>query len=63
VGIGGSGMSGIAEVLSGLGYAVTGSDIAEGAVVRRLRTLGIPVVIGHAAANIRDARRWWCRRR
>jgi len=55
VGIGGSGMSGIAEVLSGLGYIVSGSDIAEGAVVKRLRTLGIKVVIGHAAANIRDA--------
>jgi UDP-N-acetylmuramate--alanine ligase len=55
VGIGGSGMSGIAEVLSNLGYTVTGSDIAESAVVRRLRTLGIKVIVGHAAENIADA--------
>jgi UDP-N-acetylmuramate--alanine ligase len=55
VGIGGSGMSGIAEVFSNLGYAVTGSDIAEGAVVKRLRELRIPVVIGHAAANVANA--------
>jgi len=55
VGIGGSGMSGIAEVLSNLGYAVTGSDISESAVVRRLRSLGIKVVIGHAAENIANA--------
>ena len=55
VGIGGSGMSGIAEVLSNLGYAVTGSDLAENAAVRRLRDLGIRILIGHAAANIADA--------
>jgi len=55
VGIGGSGMSGIAEVLSNLGYVVTGSDISEGAVVKRLRTLGIRVKIGHAAENIEGA--------
>ena len=55
VGIGGSGMSGIAEVLSNLGYTVTGSDISEGAVVKRLRSLGIRVVIGHAASNIEGA--------
>ena len=55
VGIGGSGMSGIAEVLSNLGYTVTGSDIAEGAVVKRLRGLGIRVVVGHAAENIAGA--------
>ena len=55
VGIGGSGMSGIAEVLSNLGYAVSGSDISEGAVVRRLRELGIRVVMGHAAENIGGA--------
>jgi UDP-N-acetylmuramate--alanine ligase len=54
VGIGGSGMSGIAEVLSNLGYVVTGSDISESAVVRRLRSLGIKVVVGHAAENISD---------
>ncbi len=55
VGIGGSGMSGIAEVLANLGYAVSGSDIAESAVVRRLRGLGMGVAIGHAAANVAGA--------
>jgi UDP-N-acetylmuramate--alanine ligase len=55
VGIGGSGMSGIAEVLSNLGYSVSGSDIAEGAVVKRLRTLGIRVVVGHASENVEGA--------
>jgi UDP-N-acetylmuramate--alanine ligase len=48
VGIGGIGMSGIAEVLHNLGYAVQGSDIAEGANVQRLRAAGIPVTVGHA---------------
>jgi UDP-N-acetylmuramate--alanine ligase len=52
VGIGGSGMSGIAEVLSNLGYTVTGSDLSESAVVRRLRSLGMKVVIGHSAENV-----------
>lgn len=52
VGIGGIGMSGIAEILHNLGYKVQGSDIAEGANVARLRDMGIPVVIGHVAANI-----------
>jgi UDP-N-acetylmuramate--alanine ligase len=55
VGIGGIGMSGIAEVLHELGYAVQGSDISENANVARLRASGIPVVIGHDAANLRDA--------
>jgi UDP-N-acetylmuramate--alanine ligase len=55
VGIGGSGMSGIAEVLANLGYTVTGSDLAEGAAVRRLRGLGIRIVIGHAAQNVESA--------
>ncbi len=55
VGIGGIGMSGIAEVLHTLGYAVQGSDIAEGVNVARLRETGIPVMIGHHAANLRDA--------
>ena len=54
VGIGGIGMSGIAEVLHTLGYAVQGSDIADGANVRRLRAAGIPVAVGHAAENIGD---------
>jgi UDP-N-acetylmuramate--alanine ligase len=52
VGIGGIGMSGIAEVLHNLGYTVQGSDIAEGANVARLRAAGIPVMVGHAAANL-----------
>jgi len=55
VGIGGSGMSGIAEVLSSLGYRVSGSDIAESATVRRLRELGIRVEIGHDASRIAGA--------
>jgi UDP-N-acetylmuramate--alanine ligase len=52
VGIGGIGMSGIAEVLHNLGYRVQGSDLADGANVRRLCELGIPVAIGHAAGNL-----------
>ena len=52
VGIGGIGMSGIAEVLHTLGYAVQGSDIADSANVRRLREAGIPVAVGHAAENL-----------
>ena len=56
VGIGGIGMSGIAEVLHTLGYSVQGSDIAESANVYRLREAGIPVAIGHDAANLGDAR-------
>ena len=55
VGIGGIGMSGIAEVLNNLGYQVQGSDVAESANVQRLRDLGIPVVIGHDAANVAEA--------
>ena len=55
VGIGGSGMSGIAEVFANLGYTVTGSDIAESGAVRRLRDLGIRIVIGHAAQNVEAA--------
>jgi UDP-N-acetylmuramate--alanine ligase len=55
VGIGGIGMSGIAEVMMNLGYRVQGSDVAEGYVVQGLRDKGIPVAIGHAASNIGDA--------
>jgi UDP-N-acetylmuramate--alanine ligase len=55
VGIGGIGMSGIAEVLHNLGYAVQGSDIAEGYNVTRLREAGIPVHIGHSAENLGQA--------
>ncbi len=52
IGIGGIGMSGIAEVLHNLGYRVQGSDLADSAIVRRLVDLGIPVAIGHEAANL-----------
>ena len=55
VGIGGSGMSGIAEVLANLGYAVSGSDLADNATTRRLAALGIRTVVGHDAANSADA--------
>jgi UDP-N-acetylmuramate--alanine ligase len=55
VGIGGIGMSGIAEVMNNLGYSVQGSDIAEGYVVEGLRKRGIKVFIGHAAENAADA--------
>jgi len=55
VGIGGSGMSGIAEVFASLGYAVSGSDLAENAAVRRLRDLGIRIALGHSADNIANA--------
>ena len=55
VGIGGAGMSGIAEVLANQGYRVSGSDVAEGAATRRLETLGVRVTIGHAASNVADA--------
>ncbi|WP_296585211.1 UDP-N-acetylmuramate--L-alanine ligase [Xanthobacter sp.] len=55
VGIGGIGMSGIAEVLHNLGYEVQGSDVADSANVKRLREHGIKVMIGHAAANVDDA--------
>jgi UDP-N-acetylmuramate--alanine ligase len=55
VGIGGIGMSGIAEVLCNLGYTVTGSDVADSANVRRLRDKGIKVSIGHKGENIDGA--------
>jgi UDP-N-acetylmuramate--alanine ligase len=55
VGIGGVGMSGIAEVLCTLGYQVSGSDMADNAVTRRLASLGINVMRGHAAANVLGA--------
>ncbi|MCC7282359.1 MAG: UDP-N-acetylmuramate--L-alanine ligase [Acetobacteraceae bacterium] len=55
VGIGGIGMSGIAEVLHNLGYQVQGSDLAESQNVRRLRTAGIGVTIGHDAQNLGNA--------
>ncbi|CAL8472926.1 MULTISPECIES: UDP-N-acetylmuramate--L-alanine ligase [Caballeronia] len=55
VGIGGAGMSGIAEVLLNLGYHVSGSDLANGAVTERLRALGARVEIGHHEQNIEGA--------
>src|SRR4051812_15943633 len=55
VGIGGIGMSGIAEVLLNLGYTVQGSDVADSANVKRLRDQGIAVSIGHDAKNIAGA--------
>ncbi len=55
VGIGGIGMSGIAEVLHVLGYSVQGSDISESGNVARLRKIGIPIAVGHAAANLGQA--------
>src|SRR5689334_9764454 len=55
VGIGGIGMSGIAEVLLNLGYTVQGSDSAEGANVKRLRDKGATITVGHAAQNLGDA--------
>ena len=55
IGIGGIGMSGIAEVMTTLGYKVQGSDISDNSNVARLRKLGIVVMIGHDAANVGDA--------
>ena len=55
VGIGGIGMSGIAEVLHLLGYSIQGSDIAENANIQRLRSAGIPITIGHDATNLENA--------
>ncbi|WP_295532220.1 UDP-N-acetylmuramate--L-alanine ligase [uncultured Pseudacidovorax sp.] len=55
VGLGGSGMSGIAEVLFNLGYGVSGSDLADSATLRRLGGLGIRTFVGHDAANIAGA--------
>ena len=56
VGIGGIGMSGIAEVMNNLGYTVQGSDQSENANVKRLRDMGVTISIGHAAENIGQAR-------
>src|SRR5947209_5429721 len=55
VGIGGIGMSGIAEVLINLGYTVQGSDASDSANVKRLREAGATVAVGHAAQNLGDA--------
>ncbi len=55
VGIGGIGMSGIAEVLCNLGYQVQGSDMSENANVQRLRGMGVEIFVGHRAENLGDA--------
>ena len=55
VGIGGSGMSGIAEVLLNLGFQVSGSDLGKNAATRRLKQLGATVYLGHAEQNLTDA--------
>lgn len=54
VGIGGAGMSGIAEVLLNLKYEISGSDMTDSAVVRHLRSLGAHIAVGHAAENVGD---------
>ena len=54
IGIGGIGMSGIAEIMHNFGYKVQGSDAADNANVKRLRTMGIAVSIGHDAMNLKD---------
>ncbi len=56
IGIGGVGMSGIAEVFHNLGYVISGSDIAESAMVRHLRGLGMTVHLGHAERQTRMSR-------
>src|SRR5471032_793097 len=55
VGIGGIGMSGIAEILHNLGYVVQGSDLTDSANVRRLTALGIKVALGHRSENLGNA--------
>ena len=56
VGIGGSGMSGIAEVLLNLGYRISGSDLADSAATQRLTAMGASIALGHQAENIAGAR-------
>jgi len=55
IGIGGTGMNGIAEVLLNLGYQVSGSDLSENVATQRLKQLGVTVSIGHAAQHLTDA--------
>ncbi|MRD47592.1 UDP-N-acetylmuramate--L-alanine ligase [Caenimonas koreensis DSM 17982] len=55
VGVGGAGMSGIAEVLRNQGYEISGSDLSDSATLRRLKGLGISTFVGHAAANVEGA--------
>src|SRR5580658_4703595 len=52
IGVGGIGMSGIAEILLNLGYAVSGSDLRPSSITDRLATLGASIFVGHAAANV-----------
>jgi UDP-N-acetylmuramate--alanine ligase len=52
VGVGGAGMSGIAEVLRNLGYLISGSDLTDSPTLKRLESLGIKTCVGHAAANV-----------
>ena len=55
-GIGGIGMSGIAEVMLNLGYTVSGSDLKKGPITDRLETLGAKIFEGHAATNLGEAK-------
>ena len=55
IGVGGSGMSGIAEVLLNLGYQISGSDLSDSATLQRLAGLGIQTHVGHSAENVKDA--------
>lgn len=55
IGVGGSGMSGIAEVLLNLGYQISGSDLSDSATLQRLAGLGIHTHVGHSAENVKDA--------
>jgi len=55
VGLGGSGMSGIAEVLFNLGYTISGSDLNDSATLRRLQDLGMQVFVGHDQAHVEGA--------
>ncbi|MFM2111651.1 MAG: hypothetical protein RLZZ271_311 [Pseudomonadota bacterium] len=54
IGIGGSGMCGIAEVLHNLGYTISGSDLSDSATLKRLNSMGITTFVGHATENLRD---------
>jgi len=55
VGLGGVGMSGIAEVLFNLGYTISGSDLSDSATLKRLGALGITTYVGHDAGNVQGA--------
>ncbi|MGH8848255.1 MAG: Mur ligase domain-containing protein, partial [Polaromonas sp.] len=52
IGLGGAGMSGIAEVLHNLGYVISGSDLSDSSTLQRLARLGIKTFVGHASANL-----------